>query len=634
MTSEELEQQANAIAREHDQDPDRVHSLLMDLSETMPPSRRPAEELCTAIGYMGPSQALDALEMEDLKRIAAGVVVVDYLMDSRAPLYTLGELAQLTEMFLAYLQRNRNNIIATGHPRTKFGPSPLFDLHLTRLYYVKRPIVVNACLPPFDQLADRLPPDCPAETERDEYGDLVYHYRWADQPPRPPFRREFRRPGESDADLGMVVHTYQLPYEFQDFTPLAEDGTPARYCEYEEAANMSGCSEEEAVRLPEMREDMFDLRRRILGRLLTAARQEDASGLWDDCLSELSQTLLADKARYLVNIDRRYAEPPNEDIAVSPTTLHFLPDGNGGLTELLTVIGHFEEEIEFGIMHHTREVLKSELPSLRVDSYYQAIGQPWRRRLNEALAVFSRLVRDEDRFWGEYAARVEEALSKRLNVEIVVSAVLPAVFAEAGRAQLEMHADWLKSGARDSGFLPQINAVHFVRYPEEVMAPSTRIQDVVPFTVLEGTTWEQVVVEFWNDETVKIMVGSLMDHKTYEDMGFVNRRTRERSPDLLWVAFRELAEKNGQLTWQQAEGELPPEVSGSTSGGPGLQPARLSESDTRALAKWKKRISDISKRLENYFPTIEGRPFCRYSSKEGYRTKFVLQWAESYRNQS
>ena len=138
--------------------------------------------------------------------------------------------------------------------------------------------------------------------------------------------------------------------------------------------------------------------------------------------------------------------------------------------------------------------------------------------------------------------------------------------------------------------------------------PAKRTQDVVPFPTPDGLTWQRLLIEFQNDEVVKIEAGSVVDHKTFADMGFADRRKKSEEPDKLWVVFRVLAKEEGRIRWGD-DSEIPP-----------AQRENL-----------KTNVSDIRKRLRAYFPTIPGDPFKPYRKVKAYETKFVLRWLDSYR---
>jgi hypothetical protein len=132
--------------------------------------------------------------------------------------------------------------------------------------------------------------------------------------------------------------------------------------------------------------------------------------------------------------------------------------------------------------------------------------------------------------------------------------------------------------------------------------PAKRTQDVPPFPTPDGVIWEQVVVEFQNDNVVKITAGSVVDHKAFSDMGFVDRRKKPEQPDKLWRVLRMIAEYEGEIGWKD---DVP-----------------ISLKERGKMKKW---FSDIRKRLRAYFPTIPGDPFEPYRKAKAYKTIFILR---------
>ena len=139
-----------------------------------------------------------------------------------------------------------------------------------------------------------------------------------------------------------------------------------------------------------------------------------------------------------------------------------------------------------------------------------------------------------------------------------------------------------------------------------------RVQAVIPFATPEGCTWSQVMIEFVSDRLVKIVAGSVVDHKDFADMGFRNSRKskvhEEPEPDKLWEFFRAFASQEGCISWRD-ELDVP--------------------RDERH--KVKKQVSDLRKRLRAYFPRIPADPFEPYRSLQAYKTRFILRLADSYR---
>lgn len=138
----------------------------------------------------------------------------------------------------------------------------------------------------------------------------------------------------------------------------------------------------------------------------------------------------------------------------------------------------------------------------------------------------------------------------------------------------------------------------------------SRTQAVAPFQTPADMTWNRLIIEFANDEVVKVTAGGVVDHKTFADMGFVDRRKSDQQPqpDELWGHLRTLAEHDGRIAWKD--------------------PLRVSSRERYKVKKW---IGDIRARLRAFFPGIPGDPFEPYRKVRAYQTKFILRWADEYR---
>src|SRR5688572_21457484 len=92
-----------------------------------------------ALDVLEPEAALALFESDATDRLAEREAVFRYVTSDTTPLYTTDELADLLDAFLAHLERNRDSLLRTGHPRTTFARSWWLDWHLTTLYYTKVP---------------------------------------------------------------------------------------------------------------------------------------------------------------------------------------------------------------------------------------------------------------------------------------------------------------------------------------------------------------------------------------------------------------------------------------------------------------------------------------------------------------
>jgi len=120
---------------------------------------------------------------------------------------------------------------------------------------------------------------------------------------------------------------------------------------------------------------------------------------------------------------------------------------------------------------------------------------------------------------------------------------------------------------------------------------STSHTNKFPFKIPAGTTWQNIIIQFINNDMVNIQVAGHSHQTGYADMGFVDKRTNK--PTIQWTLLSILA-KGG--------GELP-------------------NSSNDASDNYKKHKQLLSEKLKDYF-NIEPDPFEPY--KGGYKTRITL----------
>ena len=120
----------------------------------------------------------------------------------------------------------------------------------------------------------------------------------------------------------------------------------------------------------------------------------------------------------------------------------------GGLSHLLMVIGHCEKELTIGTMDRT----KGRMPPAVLDdasfrSYFQAVGQPWHRELDEALDHFVELGSQEAAFWTEYRERVNEAIENEFYAEVVIRTKIKQKLVATFEPHVRTFAEWSRSAS-------------------------------------------------------------------------------------------------------------------------------------------------------------------------------------------
>jgi len=159
----------------------------------------------------------------------------------------------------------------------------------------------------------------------------------------------------------------------------------------------------------------------VLRTLVLCQREDDPEVLWRDSKAALIKYLSADEAYFLMEIDSsqkssEYAHPKS------------LLSAKGGLSALLSLVGHCEKELRIGTMAKTCGALgelihKDEcgLPYLIFGSYYEVLGKPEQHKVESACDMLTELEGQEREFWGEYEERVNSAIDEEFEIDVTVT---------------------------------------------------------------------------------------------------------------------------------------------------------------------------------------------------------------------
>ena len=107
-------------------------------------------------------RALSFLETEDLNQYRKYSPAFNYIVKHFNQFLTLQEWENMLSDFIAYLEKNREHIIETGFPKTKFLRSYLLEYYFSNIYCIKQPIKINK--------------------EKNKFGEVEYQFIW----PKPP----------------------------------------------------------------------------------------------------------------------------------------------------------------------------------------------------------------------------------------------------------------------------------------------------------------------------------------------------------------------------------------------------------------------------------------------------------------
>ena len=349
-----------------------------------------------ALDVLEPEAALALFESEDTGRLAEREAAFWYITSDTTPLYTTDELADLIVAFMAHLERNRDPLLRTGHPQTDFSRAWWLDWHLTKLYYTKLPVAIRM-------------------VRNRQAGDFERSYVWGE---------------ELELDQS---HLEGGGRTYED-EPIFESLDPA-----------------DADRLEASRGKVLAAKVAVLERLATALRRRDAKGLWPNCLQVLTEAFLADEVDFFLRIDRSYTGFDVLSGAVIDEDADLIA---GGLTDLLEVVGHCEKELSLGTMDRTKRRFQAVPDGLALHSYYEAVGQPWRRDVDTALDRFIELDTQDLAFWNGFRQRVNEALENEFSEEVVIRTRIKRKLRAKFEPQVATFAEWQKAQLEATGALP------------------------------------------------------------------------------------------------------------------------------------------------------------------------------------
>jgi len=458
---------ADALAGEYGVSKDAVEKALKKINgarERFPAD--PVREMRLALGFALPDKILKLFADEPAEVIADRLVWYDYISSPLTPLYTRPHLTGLLRSFLSYLQRNEKSLLETGHPERVFKASPWLDWHLARTCYTKRPIVIESGHPSCGDLfwspiiasisaAQNAFRDLRGEHTSSRQYTWPRQYIWPRQRPRPPFRRpDANRQADTPA-IQLVQKPFDLDTVDAPFPiPVDRRGVPVDPCDdYWEAGHMQGFTVEHIVWLQEVRPKLLGIKKKILHRLIAALEHRSAAGLWRDASDILTSTLDREEVEKLIGAESLYGSTSHLVLPLWTMDVPPFYENNGGITELLAVIAHVEKELRFGIMHEAAECIGTEQKALQLSMYYQAVGEPWCPKLDQAIMALVELSNVENEFWEEFCGRLQE-LWPQFRQWVNVRRLVPSDKTHAYRRKVQHYADSVLLWLEQTGEIP------------------------------------------------------------------------------------------------------------------------------------------------------------------------------------
>lgn len=354
----------------------------------------------------------------------------------------------------------------------------------------------------------------------------------------------------------------------------------------ENAPILDGLQQQDALDLESGRAKFLDIKVRILKRLVGALRAGVDADLWPDCLAALTETLSAQEAEFYLRMDRFYhgsflGDTETCDVRGS-ALLCFLRVGAdvqsrwlpGGLSGILAVVGHCENELASRTMHSTKAALSS-LPVPWPFSYCAAISHPWRSDVDMALDRFLELEKGEGDFWRSFLDRVNNSLQNEFYEEVVTRTRVKRPVAARFEKNVQSYAQWAKTLLETTDSLPQLH----VSYLPEPQVKGNVFRR-------EGEYWTLT----YAGKTIR-----LKDAVGLRHIAFLMQTPDRMFPvfDLVVVARRQAPTIAGDLHSKMSKDQLQDEGLGRSDLGDAGELL-----DNKAISEYKRRLRVLERDLE------------------------------------
>jgi hypothetical protein len=526
-----------------------------------------------ALAYLDPDKALSLFETADIDDLAYKVSYFDFLTDKETPFYTHEELAEVIELFIAYLKANKSWLLAIGYPMKSFEKSPWLYSNLSRLYPVKIPFTVQGRNPSHQKIAE-----VDGIAERDSEGNLIFNYTW-------------------------------IKEWFYDLEPLGA----LNNCSYEEAVLINGLQDKDIQYIEENRAKIFNLKIEILELTYKYLYQDmNANDYWENCMNTIANKLTKDANQQFKKIESAYSQlfVIDNKTTFFFTCLSAITGGQpnldtGGISNILAFIFFVEAELTIGQMHKTKSRLLQLSKGIIPGSYYDLVFSPSILAIDEAITQSLNDAKKTMEFNDFFDERLRTDSEKKLKMILEVPS--------------EKY-DTLK-GIRD---LIEYGHVSFNLENIPFTSLSSR-KKITPIALPSGVQWEDITIEFSDRHNVKIKYKNKTFRRDYKDMGFEDSKARK--PNKQWEFLYLLAENKGEISWEKSsfgkmanirkiEQDFGYEFDKDTSQNKGFSIIKVPD-------KTKKTKELLSKALKAVF-SIEGDPFFPYKEVEAYKIRLKL----------
>ena len=448
VDKEILSVEAEAAARLYGLDATRVRGVFHRLAdvEWFWPKFPNCTAFDVAADALSPEEALELFESSDLADLRRRCAAIEYLAHRGMPGLTLNELEAGLTRFADTFARAEGELAETGYfgCRSKLA---WLERRLGPVNLTKLPISI------------RNPPETPWELIASDDQDCSY--LWTCETP---FDSKWRFAGP-----GVRIFAYPR-FNLETREQQHIDGRQVTHCSYGEAGPVFGLPEAMVARLEEERTRMIRAKAKILSFLRDAIRSDERDEVWPGVLALLTEEFLADEMEFYLQADVYYREL-DLDFALSFLFQNGaaeetpLAGGVGGMSDLLTLVGHVEEELRIGAFCRPKSLFQDLFGTeeLRA-SYFHYARDSAPRRIERVVDEFSRLEPAHSAFWKMHGQRVGRALAEEFDEIIAIRTRVRRKDVDTFQPSIQSFADWQALQLKSSGSLAAIGGAAPVDY--------------------------------------------------------------------------------------------------------------------------------------------------------------------------
>ena len=437
-------------------------------------------------------------------------------------LYDLKELSASIEEALHQLGQNRTMLVGTGLSKFYSGRCTPLDVLASRLYFVKIPVGIKA------------------SNSKNGY-EVSFAWKCSE--------RIIMKP-----DSLPPYHISRFIGSDFVFTPDPETDHEIVFDPDYFNGSVIKDLQEKADWIESLRAKIHSLKIEVLQIVLDALKIKDQKSLLPKCIAAIARVFNREEIESLLKLDALYAKHHlySGRTLTSMTSQKFNAQ-NGGISEILWLIGHCEFEIQTRFISDIRNglgklvishpVLGNQLVPIKrsgiegngdgdgidhwLKSFIDASTED-REKIETAFRIFWSESDMVVEFWQEFSRRIELALESDFIGPVHIKAL------GKHKNLLQAYAQQLVESQKLGLAIKDLN-------------PVAKNDNSSKFPFVDGTNWEDIRIEFDSAESLIISAKGVRKKYTFAEIGFKNDNTQK--PQLLWYILMDLALLKGTVNF-------------------------------------------------------------------------------------